>query len=190
MYVYEWCLISLIQLVLDSLGCWPWRNTDNIVMRWRMWLWYKTNLHNSLSCTLLQNKTVAKRKQEETNAKCLAQDKMGKINYVWLGVGDYFKWEPKTGSGKVYIYTIRVPRWHRHCAGQRWANAAFCSTNLLLKNDIPSSGSTYSLLVTNTRPISELWLVGTSFRCAQSPPEGHSAAACAQRALCMNSPSP
>lgn len=74
-YVYEWCLISLIQLVLDSLGCWPWRNTDNIAMRWRMWLWYKTNLHNSLSYILLQNEIVAKEKQDETYDKCLARDK-------------------------------------------------------------------------------------------------------------------
>lgn len=59
-----------------------------------------------------------KKKARGTNTECLAQDKTGKINYnVWLEVGDYFKWEPKAGTGKVYIYTIRVPRWLRHCAG-------------------------------------------------------------------------
>lgn len=142
-------------------------------MRWRMWLQYKTNLHNSLSYTLLQNKTVAKGKQQETNAKCLTEDKAGKIKYnIWLGMVAYFKHKPETGTEKVYIYIVCIPKWIRHCVGSHCSNAALYSTRSTLEKSY-SSPANYAclLLVTNTRPSSDLQLVSTPFRCAQGPAE-------------------
>lgn len=49
--------------------------------------------------------------------------------------------------------------------------------DLLLKNHTPSLANyVYLLLITSTRPSSELQLVSASFRCAQSPAEVRSVA--------------
>lgn len=58
----------------------------------------------------------------------------------------YFKCKLETGTEKVYIYIVCIPKWIRDCIGSHWSNAALYSTRSTLEKSYSSPGCCDALL--------------------------------------------